>query len=193
MTSKYLLFVDATLESHAPFYNQSNLFNSWLRSYNDISEFLQFINPITEPYCIEIIIARDNIFDVGLPLSNNTQIPTLIEMFCQLKTVKHVSIFHSELNNDLERQFAKVISDPRLIKTTISLVDLRAYMCCEGINYLEAEITRCQSRNEIHLIDNLQKNIDDLKDYLGALIDNRRQQFLPVEEAYSNKPGEQAS
>lgn len=193
MESKYIVFVDATFESHVPFFRQSNLFNSWLQTFDNMSEFLRFIKQITKPYSLEIYIARDHILDDGLPTSNNGPAQTLIETFCRLKTVQHVSIVLPELNDDLEQQYARLIPDPRLIKDIISTVNLHSSMCSRGINHLQQEIIRCQQNQEIHLIENLIQNIDDLKDYLGEIINDQKRRLEPVQEAYSNKSSEEVS
>lgn len=191
MARRHYIFLDATLESQAPFFAQSPIFQPWLRSYNNIPEALEIISQITLPNSIEIYMPRDNILDDGLPPNPNAQTRTLIETVCDLRTVDHVSIFSPAINTDLEQQIRNIIPERRLIKTVISVINLHSYMCLEGVTHFQNEIAHCMSTKEFHLIENFEQNIKDLMEYLKQIIKDRKKVLETMEEEYSNKPGEE--
>jgi len=191
MDRRSFIFLDATLESHAPFFAESPIFKTWLTSYNNIPDALQFISQKTLPYSIQVYIAKDNILDDGLPSDINGQTRTIIETFCDLKTIQCFSVFAPTVNTDLEQQIRSIISQPRALKDVISVIDLHAYMCREGINYLTEERRRYISTNDVHLIPNLQQNIDELMEYLERVMNDRKKIIDTLIEARSNQPGEQ--
>jgi hypothetical protein len=191
MALRHFIFLDATQESQAPFFAERPIFQTWLRSYNNVPEALQSISKITLPYSIQVYMARDNILDDGLPSDANGPMRTLIETFCGLRTIQHVSIFCPTVNTDLEQQIRSIIPDPRLIKNVISAIDLHCYMCTEGITYFREEIRRCRCTKDVHLIPNFQRNIDELMEYLQRVTNDQRPILDALVEERSNQPGEQ--
>jgi len=191
MAEKYFIFLDATLESQARFFAETPVFQTWLHSYNNIADALQFISQIPLQNSIQIYMPRDNILDDGLPSDTNGQTRTIIETFCDLRTIRHVSVFSPNINTELEQQIPTIISDRRLIRDVISVTDLHPYMCREGIQWFNEEISRCISKNEAHLIPNLQRNIDELMEYLKKTIDDRKPLLEALVEERSNQLSQQ--
>ncbi|CAF2612392.1 unnamed protein product [Rotaria sp. Silwood2] len=191
MDNRYFIIIDATLESQAPFFAQNPIFQTWLRAFNNVAEALQFITEIRLPYSITVYLARDNILDDGLPSDINGQIRTILHTLNDLQTIHLVTIFTPNKTSNLLQQIRAIISNPRLIKDVISVIDFRAYMCLEGENYLQQEITRCTTTNEEHLIPNLSQNINDLREYLEKIKNDRRKILENMIEQHSNKPGEE--
>ncbi|CAF3393716.1 unnamed protein product [Rotaria sp. Silwood2] len=191
MDNRYFIIIDATLESQAPFFAQNPIFQTWLRAFNNVAEALQFITEIRLPYSITVYLARDNILDDGLPSDINGQIRTILHTLNDLQTIHLVTIFTPNKTSNLLQQIRAIISNPRLIKDVISVIDFHAYMCLEGENYLQQEITRCTTTNEEHLIPNLSQNINDLREYLEKITNDRRKILENMIEQHSNKPGEE--
>jgi hypothetical protein len=193
MAQRHFVFIDATRESLARSFAENPIFQTWLHSYDNIQEALEFINGINLPYSIDIYVARDNILDEVLPSGTNGPIRTLLRTFCDLRTILHVTIFCPNLNTDLVQQARSIITDPRMLKDAISIMNLHSNICKEGIQYWGEEITRCIRTNEIHLISNLQRNIDELMEYSNRITNDRRKMIDTMEEAHSNKLGEEPS
>jgi len=193
MARRHLILLDATLESHAPFFTESPIFQRWLHSYNNIPDALNFISQINLPHRIEVYISRDNILDNGLALDTDGQMRNLIQTFNDLQTILHVSIFVPTLNTDLEQQIRNMIPQPRLLKDIISVVDLHSRMCTVGINYLTEEITRCIHTKDVNPMLNLQKGIEDLMEYLETIMNDRKKLIEALVEQRSNQLGQEPS
>jgi hypothetical protein len=192
MTQRQLVLIDATQESIARSFAQNPIFQTWLNCYDDIEEALKFINRITLPYSINVFVARDNIIDeVQLPGTNG---PTrrLLQIFCDLETILHVTILCPDSDTDLEQVIRGHIISPRMLNDPVSKNDLQIYICTEGIKYLNEQIWRT-STNEIHLMSNLRKNLYELMEYLNKLMNDQKPMLDAIEEKYSNKPGEEPS
>jgi hypothetical protein len=192
MTQRQLVLIDATQESIARSFAQNPIFQTWLNCYDDIEEALKFINRITLPYTINVFVARDNVIDeVQLPGTNGPTRP-LLEIFCDLETILHVTILCPDSDTDLEQVIRGHIISPRMLKDPVSKNNLHSYICTEGIQYLNEQIERART-NEIHLMSNLRQNLDELMKYFIKVIDDRKPILDAIEEKYSNKPGEEPS
>ncbi|CAF0829605.1 unnamed protein product [Rotaria sordida] len=192
MDKRYFIIIDETVESQAPFFAQNPIFQTWLRAYNNVPEALKFISQIKLPYSINVYLARDNIFDDGLPSNINGQIPTLIQTLNDLQTVHLVTIFTPNISTDTQPQIRAVTSYPRLIKDVISVVDLHGYMCLEGTSYFDQEISRCIVTKEAHLTQNLSQNREELMKYLERVHNDRQQILNVIVEEHFNKPSEES-
>ena len=193
MSDRHFIFIDATTESHAPFFAQSPLFQPWLHSYGNVQQALEYISQIRPPYDVEVYLARDNILDDVPSSDTNGPTRTLLQTLCDSTAILHVCIFCPEINTDLLNQFRKVIPNPRLIKEVLSAVNLHTYICTEGISHFNSQITRLLGTEEIHLIPNLVRIRDELMAYLKRLLDNQKQKIDDMVEAHSNKPSEESS
>jgi hypothetical protein len=193
MANRHFILIDATSESQVPFFEKSSIFQSWLRSYNNIDEALRFISQIPLPYSIHVYMARDNILDDGLLSDTNGQIRTLIQTCCDLQTIHHVSVFCPTINTDLEQQIRSIIPEPRLIEKVLSVIDLHSDMCLKGISYFSEEITRCKATEEVNLITNFVRNRDELMEYLEKIIADRKRILDAWVDEHSNKSSEEIS
>lgn len=189
MSSQHFVLLDATLESQATFFAKDSRFTCWLRSYDKISDALDFIATVTQQNSIEIYVARDNILD-AVQLPNNAP-RQLIDIFSDSMTINHVTIFTPSINIDVERQIWSLIRDRRLIKKIIPVINLHGYMCTEGTQYFDSEINVAIRNRTTHLTRNLQQSSDDLLKYFNELKENQRRIIENMQEAHSNKPGEQ--
>jgi hypothetical protein len=190
---RHHIFIDATLESQAPFFHQNGTFNTWLHSYDNVPDALQSIKELAVPYSILVYVARDNILDDVPPLNPNDRTRTLLDTLCDIQTVQHVSVLCPTINTDIEPQIRSILADKRLLRDVVSVINLHGYMCREGIRHFEGQITRYIDRNEIHLISNLIQNLDDLMEYSRRVLDDQKRRLDALQEEYSNKQGEEPS
>ncbi len=170
---RHHIFLDATLESQAPFLHENGMFNIWLHAYNNVPDALRSIREITLPYSTQVYVARDNILDNVPPLNPNDPTRTLLDTLCDLQTVRHVSVFCPTTNTDIETQIRSILADKRLLRDVVSVINLHGYMCREGIRHFEEQIDRYTQRNETHLISNLRQNIDDLTEYSRRVMNDQ--------------------
>ena len=181
--------IDATLGSQAPFFAQNSMFKTWLRSFNNIPEALQYISEITVPSSIEVYMASDHILDDGLTDASG-QKRTLIQTFCDLQTIRHVSIFVPAISVELDHQILTLIPQPRSLKNVVSVANLHHYMCTEGIYYFTEEIHYRIGANDVHLIPNLQEHRNELMKYLEHVINGQNKMIEVLTNAPSNQLNE---
>ncbi|UJR37141.1 hypothetical protein I4U23_029851 [Adineta vaga] len=193
MATKHFVLIDSTPESRALAFANDSKFQSWLRTYTDVSEALQFLSTITLPYSIQIFLARDNIYSPGLPSETNGRSLTLLQTLCGLQAIHHISVFSPDISESVIIQIRSLFSNQQIIKEILSVNELHSYLCCEGINYFQQQITHRTTTQEFHLIRNFRRNRAEL--IRGTYQDHTEQgQHLQVlEDEYSDKRGVQQS
>lgn len=172
MSQRHFVLIDATLESQAPFFAQSSMFKTWLHSFNNIPEALQYISEIAAPYSIEVHMASDHILDDGLTDASGQQ-RTVIQTFCDLQTIRNISIFMPVTGVDLDHQIFTLIRSSKSIKNVVSVANLHHYMCTEGIHYFTEEIQHRIGTNDVHIVPDLQGHRNELMKYLEHIIDRQ--------------------
>ena len=193
MNQRYFVLIDTTQESIAPTFRQNPIFNTWLNSYDTLAEALEFIVGIRPAQSLNIFVARDNILDnVQLP-GTNGPMRTLIETFCGLNTIQHVTILCPTTNIELEQQIHGLITDLRLLNNPVSINGLHMCLCTTGIQHLTEQISYRISTGEIQLIGNLRRNIGELMEYCKDAMNDQNRMLDTVEEAHSNRPGAEPS
>ncbi|CAF1526132.1 unnamed protein product [Rotaria magnacalcarata] len=193
MAQRYFIFIDATPQSHAPFFDESPIFQTWLKVYNDVSKALKFISEVTLPYSVKVYLARDNILDDGLRSPIDNQMRTLIETLSDLNVVHRITVFCPNMNNDPEVQIRAIVGDPRSIDEVIAVDNLPMKMCTEGISYFIQQISRCKHGYDTHILPNFRENMRDLVEYLKTVMNERRPEEDALVEQHSNKPGEEVA
>ncbi|CAF1214446.1 unnamed protein product [Adineta steineri] len=190
MEHKHHVLIDATQESHAPFFARNDNFNSWLHSYDNVFEALKFINGIELPYSTEVYIARDTIYD---PISSELNAPTLIKTLGDLQSINHISVYSPNNDIGLEQQIRSILPDKRQLKKVISVINLRTLMCEEGRAYLTEKICHCIANEEINLIPNYQQDINRLTDYYNEIFAHQRLRIDALVEEHFNRPSEEVT
>ena len=191
MSQRHFVLIDATLKSQGPFFAQNPMFKTWLHSFTNISEALQYISEISSPYSIEVYMASDHMSGDGLP-DTNGQKRTLIQTFCDLQTIRHVSIFVSTINVDLDHQILTLIPQSSSLKNVVSVANLQHYMCTEGIYYFTEQIHYRIGTNDVHLIPNLQGHRNELMKYLEHIINGQNKVVEALTNVSSNQLNEQS-
>ena len=193
MNQRRIILIDATPESIVPTYTQNPLFQTWLDCFDNMGRALEFIAEPRPPYCLDVFLARDHIEDdVQLPGTNDPAVP-ILELFCGLNTILHVTILCPDDDTDLERIMRGLITDPRMLKDPVAQTNIPSYICQQGMQYLQEKNVYHVNNNEVHLTENIQRDIDELYNYLRDILNDQDRRLRALQEAFSNKPGEEPS
>ncbi|CAF3419064.1 unnamed protein product [Rotaria socialis] len=193
MAKRYYILIDATPQSHAPFFDESPIFQTWLKVYSDVPEALKLISAIKLPYSVKVYLARDNILDDGLRSPIDNKMRTLIQTLSDLKAIHRITVFCPNMKNGPEVQIRAIVGDPRSIDEVISVDNLRMKMCEEGISHFREQISRCKHGYDTHLLPNFSENMQALMEYLRTIMNERRPEEDALVEQHSNKPGEEVA
>lgn len=193
MANKNFVLIDSTPESRASVFANDSKFQSWLRTYTDVSEALQFISTITLPYSIQVLLARDDIYSSGLPSETIGQSRTLLHTLCGLQTIHHISVYSPDINDNLIVQIRSLFPNPRTLKEVLSVTKLHSYLCCEGIVYFQQQITHRTTTQEFHLIRNFRQNIEQLMFGMYQDHTEQRQHLEALEDRHRDKSSVQQS
>ena len=193
MNRRRVVFIDTTPNSQALQFRENPLFNSWLQSFNNIPAALTFIQQNPSPYATDVYLAKDNILDDGLPEPLNGRMRTLIRTLDELQSIKHITVFTSDKPTDISVEIRCILSTQRTLEDVIPTDNLECHMCRKRMGYLQQSIDDYIDTEEAHLIDNILRDITDLHEHMGRLINNLRQRVDPILETHSNRPGQQPS
>ncbi|CAF0992312.1 unnamed protein product [Adineta ricciae] len=192
MEFKHHVLIDSDLESQAAIIQNIPVFKGWLRAYNDIKQALDFILEIEAPYSIEIYLARNDVFNDGLPSETNSRMRNLLQTLSDLQTVHHINVYSPNVDIELRAQLTSILDDKRVLRNTLAVMDLYVYMCNEGISYFKGLISYCKLKNELHLIAIFQRSVDDLHSHLDKVCTDQRRRNQSLIADYGDKLGLEA-
>ena len=191
MDRSYIVFIDTSPTSPVLTLTNNPLFNRWLHAFNNIPQALDFLIANSRPYATDVYVAKDDILENGLAQPNGGPMRTLLETFDHLQSIRHIVVFSSENVDEIHVQILSILNDKRLLKKTIRVNDLECHLCKAGIEYLQEVIDHYVETEQTHLTEDLQQNIRDLEGQLRRHRDDQERRLQDLQEAHTNRPGQQ--